>query len=216
MRLMKVAVMGGLLCGGMGVYADENVGLKELEGRVTALSQEVAKLKQGSAPAEKEDSTKGGISFGGYGELVYHDVAARTDAGEPSGEKNTLDLLRFVLNVGYRFSEKFVLNSEIEVEHANQEKRGEVAVEMATLDYLWAAPLNVRAGLLLVPMGLINESHEPPVFHGVNRPDVEQKIIPTTWRENGVGIFGQAGSFSYRTYVVNGFQWVKYRMQTPT
>lgn len=206
MRLMNGVALGVALLGAVGSYAEEGVGLNDLEKQVTALSQEVAKLKQAGTPPVQEGHAKDGITFGGYGELVYHDFAAKTDAGEASGEKNTLDLLRFVLNVGYRFSGKFALNSELEVEHANEEKRGEVAVEMATLDYLWAEPLNVRAGLLLVPMGLINESHEPPVFHGVNRPDVEQKIIPTTWRENGVGIFGHAGPVSYRTYVMNGFQ----------
>lgn len=124
MRFMNGLVFGSLLLGAVGSYAEEGVGLKELEKQVTALSQEVSKLKQAGTPAGKENRSNEGITFGGYGEMVYHDFAAKTDAGDPSGKKNTLDLLRFVLNVGYRFSEKFVLNSEIEFEHANEEKRG--------------------------------------------------------------------------------------------
>lgn len=203
---MKGVVAGFFFLGAVGGRAEETGSLTELENRVTALSQEVAQLKRAAPLVAKEKDPNVGVTFGGYGELVYHDVAATTDAGNPSGEKNTLDFLRFVLNVGYRFSDKFILNSEIEIEHANQEKRGEVALEMATLDYLWTTPLNFRAGLLLLPVGLINESHEPPVFHGVDRPSVEQKIIRTTWRENGAGVFGQAGSLSYKGYVVNGLQ----------
>jgi hypothetical protein len=69
---------------------------------------------------------------------------------------------------------------------------------------LWPA-LNVRAGLVLVPVGFINEMHEPPFFHGVFRPEVERSVIPTTWREGGVGIFGAlAPGLQYRAYVLNG------------
>ena len=64
--------------------------------------------------------------------------------------------------------------------------------------------LNLRGGLVLVPMGFVNELHEPPVFLGVHRPEVEQRIIPTTWRELGAGAWGDLGSFSYRAYLVNG------------
>jgi hypothetical protein len=79
-------------------------------------------------------------------------------------------------------------------------------VEFAYLDYLWRPEANVRAGLLLVPMGFVNELHEPTVFLGAKRPDVERVIIPTTWRENGFGLFGEVGPVSYRTYIVNGLE----------
>src|SRR5439155_9930762 len=60
----------------------------------------------------------------------------------------------------------------------------------------------VRGGLLLVPMGFLNELHEPPIFHGARRPEVEQVILPSTWRENGLGVYGDAGPLSYRVYLV--------------
>lgn len=219
MRFKKAWMLSGLvLCTGMS-WAEEGADLRELERRMTSLSQEVAALKKekdpvdvhqpvyGLAPAaSKVYHLKEGVSLGGYGEMVYMNYDKQTDAGNPSNKRDTLDFFRFVLYTGYRFSERFVLNSELEVEHASQDKRGEVAIEMATLDYLWSTPLNVRAGLLLIPMGFINELHEPTVFHGVSRPSVERSILPTTWRENGVGLFGQAGPVSYRTYMVNGFQ----------
>src|SRR4029453_5073175 len=84
------------------------------------------------------------------------------------------------------------------------EEKGEVSVEFAYLDYLIRPEVNVRAGLVLIPVGFINELHEPPVFLGARRPDVEDRIIPTTWRELGAGVFGDAGPVTYRAYVVNG------------
>ena len=82
----------------------------------------------------------------------------------------------------------------------------EAYLEFAYLDYRFSDAVGARAGLLLAPMGLINELHEPPVWLGSTRPLTENAIIPSTWRENGFGLFGDAGSFSYRTYVVNGLQ----------
>jgi hypothetical protein len=85
------------------------------------------------------------------------------------------------------------------------EARGEVTVEFAYLDFLVNPAVNVRAGLLLVPVGFINERHEPPTYFGTRRPLVEQRILPTTWSEDGVGVFGDIGSkVSYRGYVTSG------------
>jgi hypothetical protein len=79
-------------------------------------------------------------------------------------------------------------------------------VEFAALDFFWRDELNARAGLLLVPMGFVNEIHEPPFFYGVQRPETETRILPTTWRENGVGIFGTLGeTVEYRSYLLAGF-----------
>ena len=96
--------------------------------------------------------------------------------------------------------ESIVFNSEIEIEHAD-----EIFLEFATLDFLWKDWVNARAGLMLLPIGFLNEIHEPPFFFGVNRPDVERNIIPSTWRENGVGLFGSWDDLvHYKLYVVNG------------
>jgi hypothetical protein len=77
-------------------------------------------------------------------------------------------------------------------------------VEFAYVDYLWRPQMNLRAGLLLVPMGLVNELHEPTVFLGARRPGVETVILPSTWRENGLGLFGDLGPFTYRAYLLTG------------
>jgi hypothetical protein len=134
-----------------------------------------------------------GLSIGGYGELNYVDL--RGNAGA-----NSTDLLRFVLYAGYRFNDRIVFNSEVEWEHAG----GEVSVEFAYLDFLVSDAIRLRVGNVLVPVGFVNELHEPPFFHGVFRPDVEQRIIPTTWDDNGVGLHGELAGLRYKAYLLTG------------
>jgi hypothetical protein len=192
--------------------------LAELERRIEVLAEEIEKLTLGEAApradrpayglgpaASKVYRTGEGLSVGGYGELLYEDFAAERDDGFRSGRTDRADFLRGVLYVGYKWNQRWLLNSEIEYEHASTGEGGEVSVEFAYVDYLWRPELGLRGGLLLVPMGFINELHEPTVFLGARRPAVENALIPTTWRENGLGIFGDAGPFSYRVYLVNGF-----------
>ncbi|MGH9316684.1 MAG: hypothetical protein ACRD1P_06230, partial [Thermoanaerobaculia bacterium] len=84
------------------------------------------------------------------------------------------------------------------------EQKGEVSVEFAYLDWIGSRRLGVRAGLLLLPLGFVNEMHEPPTFLGARRPDTELLLLPTTWSDLGLGIHGEAGGFAYRAYLVNG------------
>lgn len=120
------------------------------------------------------------------------------------------DLHRFVLMVGHSFSERLKFWSEVEVEHAfveveGGEETGEVAIEQAFIDLMVNRRFNVRAGIVLVPVGIVNERHEPPTFYGVERTFVDTVIVPTTWRDAGVGAFGDLGrGFSYRAYAVPG------------
>ena len=118
------------------------------------------------------------------------------------------DLHRFVLMVGHSFSDRLKFWSEVEVEHAlveGGEESGEVAIEQAYVDLMVHRRFNLRSGMVLVPVGIVNERHEPPTFHGVERTFVDTVIIPTTWRDIGVGAFGDLGrGFSYRAYVVPG------------
>jgi tetrahydromethanopterin S-methyltransferase subunit G len=180
--------------------------LSELERRLEVLAGEIEKMKIGEAAATADQSSFGlgpaaskiyraerGVSIGGYGELRYQDF--------DSDESSELDLLRAVLYFGYKWNDRWVFNSEVEYEHAGEE----IALEFAYLDYLWRPQANFRAGLVLIPMGFVNELHEPTVFLGANRPELERQILPSTWRENGFGLFGDAGPFTYRTYLVNGF-----------
>jgi len=103
---------------------------------------------------------------------------------------------------GYKFSAKTQFISEIEFEHVK-----EVFVEQAFLQHEITPWLKFRAGLMLVPMGIINEYHEPSTFNGVERPNLDKYIVPTTWREIGAGFTGvfPSASLSYQLYVMNGF-----------
>jgi hypothetical protein len=138
--------------------------------------------------------------------MIHQEFARRKQNADTAGKRHETDFLRAVFYFGYKFNDWILFNSEIEFEHASSSKRGEVSVEMASIDFRPHKELGLRAGLLLMPMGLINEIHEPTAFHGVRRPSVETNILPSTWRENGVGIFGEIGPVSYRSYVVSGLQ----------
>ena len=116
-----------------------------------------------------------------------------------------LDFHRFVLLFTHSFSERVRFVSELELEHAvvSPETGGELELEQAYIDFLISRPFNVRAGMVLAPVGVINERHEPPVFHGVERPLVETVIIPTTWFGAGAGVHGELrGGFRYRAYAM--------------
>ncbi len=196
----------------------------ELARRIDLLAAELEKLRLGeSAPettaqgagaagfgpaASKIYAVAQGLSIGGYGEMLYQGFDSKRDDGAASGKKDELDFLRGVLYFGYKWNDDWLFNSEIEWEHAKagEGQRGEVALEFAYLERRIRPQVNARAGLLLVPMGFINELHEPTVYLGARRPGLEQAILPTTWRENGVGLFGEVGPLTYRTYLMNGLE----------
>lgn len=120
-------------------------------------------------------------------------------------EDAVLDFHRFVLLFSHSFSDRIRFVAELELEHAvvSNETEGELELEQAYVDFLLTREFNLRAGMLLAPVGIINERHEPPVFHGVERPFVETVIIPTTWFDAGVGIHGEVGQgFRYRAYAM--------------
>jgi hypothetical protein len=193
--------------------------IDDLERKVEVLAQELANVRtQVVVPDEELESVHGfapaaskvygidrGLSLGGYGEAFYRNFIHDQGSGADKVLDDS-DFLRLVLYVGYKFSDRILMNAEIEFEHASTGEEGEVSLEFATLDFLWEERLNARAGLVLLPMGWVNEIHEPPFFFGVQRPETERRILPSTWRENGAGIFGRFGErIEYRSYVVTGF-----------
>ena len=133
------------------------------------------------------------LTIGGYGQVDYN---------QPEGENGTLDVHRIVLLLGYKFNDRVQFVTEIEYEHVK-----EVFIEQAFLSYSLNDNLNIRGGLMLVPMGIVNEYHEPTTFNGVERPNVDKSIVPTTWREIGIGISGRINeaSLRYQAYIFNGF-----------
>jgi hypothetical protein len=193
--------------------------LTEIERRLEILAEEMEDLKVGEAAvtASRDVGVSGlgpaaskvyqkdqGVSVGGYGEALLEFFDDSRDDGSESGAVDRFDFLRAVVYFGYKFSDKWIFNSEIEFEHASTSKGGSASVEFAYLDYLHSDAFNLRTGLVLIPMGWLNELHEPTVYLGAVRPRTENRIIPTTWRENGIGAYGAFGAFDYRTYVVNG------------
>ena len=181
----------------------------ELERRIDVLAEEIERLRSGEDERLDVDEARRlglapsaaatyaidqGVSIAGYGEMLLENYA------DSSGKTTQFDYLRAILYAGYRFNDKFLFNSEIEVEHAK-----EIFVEFAYVDYQATENFGLRGGMLLVPMGLVNEFHEPTVFMGAERPVTENRIIPSTWRENGGGFYGAFDQVSFRAYVLNGF-----------
>jgi hypothetical protein len=141
-------------------------------------------------------------TVGGYGEIQYVNPSG---PGTPA----TLDVRRFVIYLAHTFSERLSLRSEVEIEDAKVESSsplGELEIEQVVFDYRLADRFTLRSGLLLVPIGIINETHEPPTFNGVDRPGFDHDVLPTTWREIGVGAVGTLPmeGWSYRLYLLNG------------
>ena len=195
--------------------------ISEIEDKLTIIVEEIENLKSSSVTAERKYEEKHGhaegasqvyhvgkgFSVGGYGELFISQIEEDDD--------NIVDTQRVILYVGHKFTDNIIFNSEIELEHgttsSNQDGRsGSASVEFASIDFLISEAFNIRGGLLLAPFGIVNELHEPTTFFGVLRPDVETQIIPTTWRESGVGVFGEIsdvvpGTLTYRVYLMNSF-----------
>ncbi|MBM3820228.1 MAG: hypothetical protein FJW14_14595 [Acidimicrobiia bacterium] len=125
---------------------------------------------------------------------------------KPDGEDAVLDFHRFVLLLNHGFSPRLRFVGELELEHAfveGLEESGELELEQAYVDFLLSRPLNLRAGMLLMPVGIINERHEPPVYNGVERPFVDTVIVPSTWFDVGAGVHGELGrGWRYRAYAV--------------
>lgn len=166
---------------------------------IRALALAAAACLIGTRAAAGQEST----TVGGYGEVHYvNPSGARTPA--------TVDLRRFVIYLAHTFSDRLSFRSEVEIEDARVETSspvGELAIEQAVLDYRLADRLTLRSGLLLVPVGIINETHEPPTFNGVDRPAFDHDVLPTTWREIGVGVVGSlplGEGWNYKLYVLNG------------
>lgn len=174
-----------------------------VEEKIDALKKEVDRLKsevsrRGEPPAERDEAT----STFGYGEFNYNRF-------RDSERTSKADLRRFVFGFGHRFNDRLMFSSEVEIEHAiaSAEDAGEIEMEQAYLDYRFSDAVNVKGGLFLIPLGILNLTHEPPTYYGVERNEVETRIIPTTWRELGGGVHGMLGGsgFAYDAGVTTGF-----------
>ncbi len=144
-------------------------------------------------------SGAGRLSFHGYGELHFNspEGSGVPDDADPA----IMDLHRMVWGVSYQFNDRISLHTEVDFEHAATETE----LEFAYLDFLITPAFNVRVGSMLMPVGPLNEFHEPTLFYSVERPYVQRTIIPTSWQEGGVGIVGSVpAGLKYRMYLVSG------------
>lgn len=176
-----------------------------------ALKAEVAATSQSVQSALAKPSPLDNVNLWGYGELYY----ARPTR-QPA--ETRADLARAVFGIGYQFDDKTRFNSEYEVEHAvaSASDPGEFEVEQFYVDHSFTDSLSGKAGLFLIPAGLLNENHEPTNFYGVTRNFVETLIIPSTWREGGLSLSGSTPiGLGWSTGVTTGLDLSKWNF-TPT
>jgi hypothetical protein len=170
-------------------------------GLLALVALPLSQLRSTVATAQEQDQEH--TTVGGYGEVQYHNLSGPDTPGEAN-------LARFVVYLAHSFNERISFRSELEVEDARiegGEPGGEVSIEQAYLDYTFSPAATLRAGLVLPPIGILNETHEPTTFNGVDRPQFDHDVIPSTWRDIGVGLVGNlpgSSGLNYRVYLLNG------------
>lgn len=205
---LDLATLWALLQAQQAQIAELKAELAETRGEVAVTQEQVAVTREQVAITEEQilvtadyleqvDTTREtrATQIGGYGELHYNHLD--TDGGEDIRE---IDFHRFVLFVNHEFNDRLRFFSELELEHslAGDGAPGEVELEQAFVEYDLNDNHVARTGLFLLPVGILNETHEPPTFYGVERNDVESIIIPSTWWEAGGSVSGRYG---------NGLSW---------
>ena len=200
--------------------------LREIQRQIEILTQEIERMRLGEVAEERYEAQRGlgpaaarvyqlkksGVSIAGYGEVVYENYSQKREDGVGANKLDQVDFLRNIIYVGFRFNDWILFNSEIEFEHGTTGKTdaagkpiGEVSIEFGYIELMFSKQFNLRAGMVLPPLGIVNEKHEPSTFHGTLRPQVERAIIPSTWRTNGIGAYGElTPALSYRAYIVEG------------
>ena len=164
---------------------------------VSAYAQNEAPNQQQLNTAQRLLNSNKGLTIGGYGEVHYNQPLS-----SDTYNNGKMDVHRVVMLFGYNFNERTQFVTELEFEHVS-----EVYVEQAFIQHKISNAIQFRGGLMLIPMGIVNEYHEPNTFNGVERPLIDKYIAPTTWREIGAGFTGTIlpASLRYQAYVVNGF-----------
>ena len=147
----------------------------------------------------QDDFFLSSTSIGGYGELHYNKTITN------SKTSNLLDFHRFVMFYGHQWNENWSFKAEVELEHNFvSDGEGELELEQAYVDYYYDRWLGFQVGVVLPSVGLLNENHEPPLFFGVERPDYQKYIIPTTWFGNGLSFYGNYSDLEYKITIMEG------------
>jgi hypothetical protein len=187
-KLLPIAIAAAVSNVALADTTDEQI--KALQMQIDALADTLDQQSSSTADA--------GVYIGGYGEMHLN---------LNNGKDNEIDYHRFVLFFGKEFNQRTRFFSELELEHslAGDGKPGEVELEQAYVEYDVNDSTKARAGLFLLPIGILNETHEPDTFYGVERNNVEKRIIPTTWWEGGVSLSGSiVDGVSYDVAVHSG------------
>ncbi|NVJ60694.1 MAG: porin [Gammaproteobacteria bacterium] len=180
MRLLPFAIFSALTASAQAAEQPTTEELKKaLEEQAKKIEQLEAKLNTTieAMEATPTSNTNSRTNIGGYGELHYNNFGTQED----------IDFHRFVLFISHKFNERLRFFSELEVEHSysGEGKPGAVELEQAYVEYDVNNSTTLKSGLFLVPVGLLNETHEPDTFYGVERNPIEKNVIPTTWWEAG-------------------------------
>jgi hypothetical protein len=179
---------------------------REIEALKSGQKVNTEKVEAAVDVAEESRKTAAGAAswtentqIGGYGELHYNNLDS----------KKEIDFHRFVLFFGHQFTDRLRFWSELELEHSisGDDQNGEIELEQAYIEYDLTANQHVKGGIFLLPVGILNETHEPPTFYGVERNPVERNIIPTTWWAGGAALNGEiAPGWSYDLGIHEGLE----------
>lgn len=205
---VRMAVASAIFTSAAAMPAYASSEIDELRSILEAQQDEIDALKAGNT------GLGGNTYLGGYGELHYNNLDNKLDGGS---DKKQMDFHRFVLFINHDFEEGIRLNTEFELEHslAGEGKPGEVELEQAFIDFDLNENHTARAGLFLMPVGILNETHEPPTFYGSERNPVEKNIIPTTWWEGGAAMYGRImPGLSYDVAITSGLDNDSYKIRS--
>lgn len=179
---------------------------REIEALKSGQKENTEKVEAAVDVAEESRNTAASAAgwtentqIGGYGELHYNNLDS----------KKEIDFHRFVLFFGHQFTDRLRFWSELELEHtvSGDDRNGDVQLEQAYIEYDLTANQHVKGGIFLLPVGILNQTHEPPTFYGVERNPVERNIIPTTWWAGGIELNGEiAPGWSYDLGIHEGLK----------
>ena len=191
------------------VQADDQQTIIELQKRIEQLEQSMNERlnamadSMDSVTAQQSSGANKNVHIGGYGEMHYNHLDV------DGTDTRQIDLHRMVLFFGYDFSDRARFVSEFEVEHTlvSDGARGAVEIEQAYVELDLMSNMQFRSGVMLMPVGMINETHEPPTLYGVERPVIETTIIPTTWYSAGISLTHQLDNgISYDLMISEGLK----------
>jgi hypothetical protein len=183
-----------IICLSLAASASAQENIESLSSKLDALTMEIQNLKQNSNRALSK------FSFGGYGEFIYTDKKTKLEDGTTKAHTNNpeIDAQRFIIYTGFKFNEKWSLSAELEIEHVDS-----IYLEQAYLENYFSDKFKFQVGVIIVPVGITNLYHEPTAFHSVERAGTDNAIIPSTWREMGMGFSGSWNKLSYKLYAFN-------------